>query len=109
MSSATTRQTDPDDPLKLNAAPRTSVKEQRKADWEIVKKLVQHVWPKGEGSTKRRVVLALTLLIGGKVSVRSVSGAARCGMTDDRYCATGEKRSSSMFKCRSFSSLSWIS
>lgn len=59
---------DPDDPLNLNTAPKTTVKEQRQADWSIIKKLLQHVWPRGDGATKRRVVLALALLIGGKVS-----------------------------------------
>jgi len=59
---------DPDDPLNLNVSSRKTVKEQRMADWSIIKKLLQHVWPRGDGATKRRVVLALALLIGGKVS-----------------------------------------
>lgn len=59
---------DGEDPLNLNNTTKTTTKEQRLADWDIVKKLVQHIWPKGDSSTKRRVVLALSLLIGGKVS-----------------------------------------
>lgn len=45
--------------------------EQRKADWRIVKNLIGTLWPKrGEKdawSVKSRVVIALGLLIGGKV------------------------------------------
>lgn len=36
-------------------------------DWAIIKKLIQYVWPKGDFGTKQRVVLALALLIGGKL------------------------------------------
>lgn len=36
-------------------------------DWAIIKKLVQYVWPKGDFGTKQRVILALALLIGGKL------------------------------------------
>jgi hypothetical protein len=47
--------------------------EQRRADWRIVRNLSGNLWPKGWGpearSTKGRVVLALTLLAGGKVSI----------------------------------------
>lgn len=41
--------------------------EQRRVDWQIVKKLVVNVWPKGEWTIKTRVVLALSLLLAGKV------------------------------------------
>lgn len=57
---------DGDDPLNLNGAAKT-VKEQREVDWQIIKKLIQYVWPKGDIGTKQRVVLALSLLIGGKL------------------------------------------
>ncbi|SPO21198.1 Iron-sulfur clusters transporter ATM1, mitochondrial [Ustilago trichophora] len=60
------KQPDGDDPLNLNAREKT-VKEQRMVDWAIIKKLVQYVWPKGDFGTKQRVVLALALLIGGKL------------------------------------------
>ena len=57
---------DGDDPLNLNAREKT-VKEQRMVDWAIIKKLIQYVWPKGDFGTKQRVVLALALLVGGKL------------------------------------------
>ncbi|CBQ68009.1 probable ATP-binding cassette transporter protein, mitochondrial [Sporisorium reilianum SRZ2] len=60
------KQADGDDPLNLNAREKT-VKEQRLVDWAIIKKLIQYVWPKGDFGTKQRVVLALALLIGGKL------------------------------------------
>ncbi|CAE6450499.1 unnamed protein product [Rhizoctonia solani] len=41
--------------------------EQRRVDWEIVKRLVVNVWPKGEWTIRARVVLALSLLLAGKV------------------------------------------
>ncbi|KAJ3299281.1 Iron-sulfur clusters transporter atm1, mitochondrial [Borealophlyctis nickersoniae] len=37
------------------------------ADWRIVKELSAYLWPKGEWGIKGRVVLALMLLVGGKV------------------------------------------
>ena len=60
------KQPDGDDPLNLNAREKT-LKEQRLVDWAIIKKLIQYVWPKGDFGTKQRVVLALALLIGGKL------------------------------------------
>ncbi|PWZ01412.1 putative ATP-binding cassette transporter protein, mitochondrial [Testicularia cyperi] len=60
------QQPDGDDPLALNAAPK-SAKQQRMVDWNIIKKLIHHVWPKGDFGTKQRVVLALALLVGGKL------------------------------------------
>ncbi|KAJ1030099.1 hypothetical protein NDA16_001012 [Ustilago loliicola] len=60
------KQPDGDDPLNLNAREKT-VKEQRMVDWAIIKKLIQYVWPKGDLGTKQRVVLALALLVGGKL------------------------------------------
>ncbi|KDN38140.1 putative ATP-binding cassette transporter protein, mitochondrial [Tilletiaria anomala UBC 951] len=61
------KQLDGNDPLRLNAASKTTIEQQRAADWDIIKKLMQHVWPKGDWSTKRRVLLALALLFGGKL------------------------------------------
>ncbi|PWN54334.1 putative ATP-binding cassette transporter protein, mitochondrial [Violaceomyces palustris] len=58
---------DGDDPLNLNTTGEKSVKDQRRMDWKIIKKLVQHIWPKGDISTKQRVVFALALLVGGKL------------------------------------------
>ncbi|KAI8593923.1 iron-sulfur clusters transporter ATM1 [Geranomyces variabilis] len=37
------------------------------ADWQIVKELGAYLWPKNEPGIKARVVIALSLLIGGKV------------------------------------------
>ncbi|KIS72179.1 putative ATP-binding cassette Fe/S cluster precursor transporter [Mycosarcoma maydis] len=65
-SPAQKKQPDGDDPLNLNSREKT-VKEQRLVDWAIIKKLIQYVWPKGDFGTKQRVVLALALLIGGKL------------------------------------------
>lgn len=42
-------------------------KEQRKADWAIIKEMSQYLWPKNGLNTKVRVGLALGLLIGAKV------------------------------------------
>jgi hypothetical protein len=42
--------------------------EQRRADWRIVKNLVRHLWPKDDWSVKARLIMALSLLVGGKVS-----------------------------------------
>ena len=59
---------DGEDPLRLNTASEKDDKQQRETDWSIIKKLLTHIWPKGDRGTKTRVVLALGLLIGGKVS-----------------------------------------
>ncbi|GAM36489.1 ATP-binding cassette transporter [Talaromyces pinophilus] len=50
----------------LNTSAATN-KEQRKADWAIMKDLAKYLWPKGDWGTKLRVGTALTLLIGAKV------------------------------------------
>lgn len=65
-----------DDPLRLNTAGQISLKEQREKDWNIIRKLLAHIWPKGDRGTKVRVILALALLIGGKVSVQRWTGKA---------------------------------
>ncbi|KFY02086.1 hypothetical protein V490_00652 [Pseudogymnoascus sp. VKM F-3557] len=52
------------DPLALEDK---SNKEQRKADWAIIKEMSQYLWPKHGLSTKVRVGLALGLLVGAKV------------------------------------------
>ncbi|KUI61561.1 Iron-sulfur clusters transporter ATM1, mitochondrial [Cytospora mali] len=44
-----------------------SAQEQRKADWAIIKEMSQYLWPKDSLSTKLRVGLAVSLLIGAKV------------------------------------------
>ncbi|KAI4283491.1 MAG: hypothetical protein L6R35_005170, partial [Caloplaca aegaea] len=44
-----------------------SNKEQRKADWAIIKEMAQYLWPKDDMGTKVRVGTALALLVGSKV------------------------------------------
>ncbi|KAK0532140.1 Iron-sulfur clusters transporter atm1, mitochondrial [Tilletia horrida] len=56
-----------DDPLNLNQSSNKTDKEQREADWSIVKNLFVYIWPKDDRAIKIRVVLALALLIGGKL------------------------------------------
>jgi ATP-binding cassette subfamily B (MDR/TAP) protein 7 len=52
------------DPLAL--ADKTN-KEQRKADWAIMKEMAQYLWPKDSFGTRARVVIAVALLVGSKV------------------------------------------
>ena len=54
----------PKDVLNTN---EVSNKEQRKADWAIMKEMAKYLWPKGELGTKARVGTALALLVGSKV------------------------------------------
>lgn len=42
-------------------------KEQRKADWAIIKHLARYLWPNDDWGIRTRVVIALGLLVGGKV------------------------------------------
>ncbi|GAA5924636.1 hypothetical protein JCM10213_000403 [Rhodosporidiobolus nylandii] len=44
-----------------------SEKEQSRRDWDIIRKLLPNVWPKNDWGTKTRVLLALGLLVGGKL------------------------------------------
>ncbi|KAG1834641.1 P-loop containing nucleoside triphosphate hydrolase protein [Suillus subalutaceus] len=44
-----------------------TVKDQRRKDWIIVKRLMSHVWPKDDWGTRGRVVFGFGLLIAGKV------------------------------------------
>ncbi|KAI0351732.1 P-loop containing nucleoside triphosphate hydrolase protein [Trametes cingulata] len=41
--------------------------EQRKRDWNIVRKLTQNLWPKDDWKTRGRVLLGFGLLVGGKL------------------------------------------
>ncbi|CDO74513.1 hypothetical protein BN946_scf184979.g68 [Trametes cinnabarina] len=41
--------------------------EQRKRDWNIVRKLVQNIWPKDDWKTRGRVLFGFGLLVGGKL------------------------------------------
>ncbi|MCJ1246565.1 Iron-sulfur clusters transporter atm1, mitochondrial [Trapelia coarctata] len=51
----------------LLAEQNVSNKEQRKADWAILKEMSRYLWPKGEIGTKVRVGTAFALLIGSKL------------------------------------------
>ena len=42
-------------------------KEQRKADWAIIKDMVRYLWPKDDFGTRFRVSLSVALLVGAKV------------------------------------------
>lgn len=44
-----------------------SSKEQRKADWAIMKEMATYLWPKNDWGTKLRVGTALGLLVGAKI------------------------------------------
>lgn len=52
----------------LLAEPNVSNKEQRKADWAIIKDMAQYLWPKNDFGTRFRVGLSLALLVGAKVA-----------------------------------------
>lgn len=55
---------------KVAQTPLTEVKPntQRNAtDWAIIKQLMKYIWPKNDIGVKTRVVIALSLLVGGKV------------------------------------------
>ena len=60
----------------LLAEQTVSNKEQRAADWRIIKNMVQYIWPKDDFGTRFRVGLSVGLLIGAKV--RSVSPLYYC-------------------------------
>ncbi|GAA5857747.1 hypothetical protein JCM1840_000893 [Sporobolomyces johnsonii] len=51
----------------VSKAEVVSEKEQSRRDWDIIKKLLPNVWPKNDWGTKTRVLLAIALLIGGKL------------------------------------------
>ena len=44
-----------------------SNKEQRKADWAIIKDMARYLWPKNDLGTRFRVSLSVALLVGAKV------------------------------------------
>ena len=51
----------------LPAEEMVSNKEQRKADWAIIKEMSQYLWPKDDFSAKVRVSTAVALLVGAKI------------------------------------------
>ena len=50
-----------------------SIAQQRRNDWEIVKKLSGNLWPKDDWATRSRVLVGLGLLVAGKVSIVVIS------------------------------------
>lgn len=82
----------------LLAEQTVSNKEQRKADWAIIKDMAHYLWPKDDFGTRFRVGLSVGLLIGAKVrtyfSFSSVSSVLIA------FCR------SSMYKCPSTSNTS---
>ncbi|RCH94080.1 Iron-sulfur clusters transporter atm1, mitochondrial [Rhizopus azygosporus] len=45
----------------------SDVKDRNATDWAIIKQLMKYIWPKNDIGVKTRVVIALSLLIGGKL------------------------------------------
>lgn len=60
---------DPKGSFKSDTTPvgEVTVREQRKRDWSIMHKMMEHMWPQDWG-VRSRVVLGLGLLVGGKVN-----------------------------------------
>ena len=102
-------------PGDVSRAEDVSDKEQSRRDWEIIKTLIPNIWPKDDCKTKIRVLVALGLLVGGKVSLDwtgrpalARAGRWRAGETilgarvltcpsSYRWCRIGAQRSSSVF------------
>jgi ABC transporter ATM len=53
----------------LLAEQTVSNKEQRQADWAIIKNMAHYLWPKNDFGTRFRVGLSVGLLIGAKVCI----------------------------------------
>lgn len=85
-----------------------SISQQRKNDWNIVKRLSGELWPKDDWSTRARVVLGMGLLVSGKVS-----GPAMFPMSVSENAATDSFARSSLTSkslcCSSTSSILSIS
>ena len=56
-----------DDPTPTGLKAKAGGKEQRLQDIQIVKRLLPNIWPKGDSGTKARVLVAIGLLVGGKL------------------------------------------
>lgn len=56
-----------DDPTPTGLKSKAGGKEQRLQDIQIVKRLLPNIWPKGDNGTKARVLVAIGLLVGGKL------------------------------------------
>jgi ATP-binding cassette subfamily B (MDR/TAP) protein 7 len=55
------------DPAKAKAKVDLSNKEQRKADWTIIKEMTKYLWPKDNYGTRFRVGLSVALLLSAKL------------------------------------------
>lgn len=53
-------------------AVHVSQAEQRRRDWNIIRRMSQNLWPKDDWNTRGRVLFGLGLLIGGKVRALDV-------------------------------------
>jgi ATP-binding cassette subfamily B (MDR/TAP) protein 7 len=62
----------------LLAEQTVSNKEQRKADWAIIKDMAHYLWPKNDFSTRFRVGLSVGLLVGAKVGHHPVDMNCSC-------------------------------
>ena len=60
----------------LLAEQTVSNKEQRKADWAIIKDMAQYLWPKDDFGTRFRVSLSIALLVGAKVPINHLPRVA---------------------------------
>jgi ATP-binding cassette subfamily B (MDR/TAP) protein 7 len=62
-----TKAAQPAKPTTLLAEQTVTNKEQRKADWAIIKEMSHYLWPKDNLGTRFRVGLSVALLVGAKV------------------------------------------
>ena len=83
----------------LLAEQTVSNREQRKADWAIIRQMSRYLWPKDNLGTRLRVGLSVGLLVGAKVRVH---------FTDLLWPCTHSLRRYSMYKYPSTSSPSWM-
>lgn len=56
----------------LLAEQTVSNKEQRKADWAIIRDMAHYLWPKNDFGTRFRVGLSVGLLVGAKVGITPI-------------------------------------
>lgn len=61
------KKTASDDITPTSLKSKAGGKEQRLQDIQIVKRLLPNIWPKGDTGTKARVLVAIGLLVGGKL------------------------------------------
>ena len=65
-----------------------SDQEQTSRDWEIVRRLVPNIWPANDWHTKGRVLLAVALLVGGKLLNVQVSPRLPADQSQEREAET---------------------